>query len=61
MAEKPKPQIDKFKEAAKQVGTDDREEAFNRAIKGVAKAPPVEPRRIQRGAKKPQPKPLGTG
>lgn len=31
-----KPQLDKFKETAKQVETDDSEEAFDRALKKVA-------------------------
>lgn len=35
-----KSQIDKFKEAAREVETDDREEAFDRALKRVAKVSP---------------------
>jgi hypothetical protein len=35
-----KPQIDKFREAARELETDDREEAFDAALKRVAKAPP---------------------
>jgi hypothetical protein len=38
--EKPKSQFDKFKEAAREVETDDREEAFDAIVKKVAKAPP---------------------
>jgi hypothetical protein len=34
-----KPQIDKFKETAKQVETDDSDEAFDRALKKVARPP----------------------
>ena len=35
-----KPQIEKFREAARAVETSDSEEAFNQALKTVAKAPP---------------------
>lgn len=35
-------QLDKFKEAAHEVETDDREEIFDRALKRVAKAAPAE-------------------
>ena len=42
----PKSQIDKFKETAKQVETDNSEEAFDRALKRVAKSPaPTKPKR----------------
>ncbi len=34
-----KAQIDKFKEAARELETDDREEAFDEKLKKVAKAP----------------------
>jgi hypothetical protein len=34
-----KPQIDKFREAARELETDDREEVFDAALKKVAKAP----------------------
>lgn len=34
-----KPQIEKFKEAAREHQTDDSEEAFDRALKKIAKAP----------------------
>ncbi len=33
-----KPQIDKFKEAARELETDDREEAFDEKLRKVAKA-----------------------
>lgn len=33
-------QLDKFKDAAKELETDDRESAFDKALKKVAKAPP---------------------
>ncbi len=33
-------QIDKFREAAREVETDDREEAFDAILKKIAKAPP---------------------
>jgi hypothetical protein len=39
----PKPsksQVDKFREAAREVETDDREEAFDAIVKKIAKAPP---------------------
>ncbi|MHB1100892.1 MAG: hypothetical protein ACYCZR_15210 [Burkholderiales bacterium] len=43
MTDKPKPtQLDKFKEAAREVETDDREETFDRALKRVAKSVPHE-------------------
>lgn len=35
-----KKQIDKFREAAREVETDDREEAFDAIVKKIAKAPP---------------------
>lgn len=40
MPDKAKSQIDKFKEAAREVETDDREEAFDAVLKKIAKAPP---------------------
>jgi hypothetical protein len=36
-----KSQLERFKETAKQVETDDSEEAFDRTLKKVAKAPPA--------------------
>ncbi|CAI2932034.1 hypothetical protein [Aminobacter niigataensis] len=36
------PQIDKFREAARELETDQSEESFNRALKKVAKAEPKE-------------------
>ncbi len=33
-------QIDKFKEAARELQTDDREEAFDAIVKKIAKSPP---------------------
>ena len=38
-----KTQLDKFKEAAKEVETDDSEETFDRRLKQVAKAPQPKP------------------
>lgn len=35
-----KRQIDKFREAAREAETDDREEAFDRALKRIAVTPP---------------------
>lgn len=35
-----KKQIDKFREAARELETDDREEVFDNALKRLAKAPP---------------------
>jgi hypothetical protein len=35
-----KSQIDKFKEAARELETDDSEEAFDAKLKKIAKAPP---------------------
>ena len=37
-----KSQLDKFKEAARELETDDREEAFDERLKRVAKSPPPE-------------------
>lgn len=34
-------QFEKFKEAARELETDDREEAFDAMVKKIAKAPPV--------------------
>ena len=34
------PQLDKFKQAARELETDDREEAFDAALKRIAVAPP---------------------
>jgi hypothetical protein len=39
-SEKPLSQIDRFKEAARELGTDDSEEAFDEKLKKIAKAPP---------------------
>lgn len=38
-----KPQVEKFKEAARELETDQSEEAFDRALKKVAKSPPPKP------------------
>ncbi|WP_203566246.1 DNA-binding protein [Aurantimonas aggregata] len=35
-----KPQIDKFREAARELETDDDEERFDATLKRIAKAPP---------------------
>ncbi|WP_192814161.1 hypothetical protein [Nitratireductor pacificus] len=39
LADKPKEQIDKFREAARELETDESEEAFDRIVKKVAKKP----------------------
>ncbi len=39
-ANAPKSQIDKFREAARELGTDDTEENFDKALKRIAVAPP---------------------
>jgi hypothetical protein len=44
MTDKPKPQIDKFKEAAREVRTDDSEERFDRVLKKVATSPKPVPK-----------------
>ena len=38
--EQHKPQVDKFREAARELETDESEERFARIVKGIAKAPP---------------------
>jgi hypothetical protein len=38
-----KNQIDKFREAARELETDDSEEAFDAKLKKIAKAPPPKP------------------
>lgn len=43
-------QIEKFKEAARQIGTDDSEEAFDDKLRRIAKSPPKDE---QPGGKKP--------
>jgi hypothetical protein len=40
MPDKAKTQIDKFKEAAREVETDDREEAFDAIVKKIARSSP---------------------
>lgn len=40
--EKEKSQIDRFKEAARELGTDDDEERFNERLKNLAKQKPQE-------------------
>lgn len=39
MTDESKRQIDKFREAARQLETDDREEAFDAMVKKISKAP----------------------
>jgi hypothetical protein len=36
----PKPQVEKFREAARELEADDSEEAFDKKLKKIAKAPP---------------------
>ena len=45
---KEKSQVDKFKEAAREVETDDREEAFDAIVKKIAKVPPLSPEKKQK-------------
>lgn len=40
ISEDRKSQVDKFREAARELETDQSEEAFDRALKKVAKSPP---------------------
>jgi hypothetical protein len=49
----PKTQIDKFKEAARELETDDREEAFDQALKRVGRPtrdPKVAGKAVKKGA-----------
>jgi hypothetical protein len=39
MDETPKPQIDKFRDLARELGTDDDEKAFEEKVRAVVKAP----------------------
>ena len=55
MADRPKDQSEKFKEAARELGCDDSEEAFDEALKKVArhkpmdeKATPAKKRKVQK-------------
>ena len=50
-AEKQKTQLERFKDAAKQVETNDSEEAFDRALAKIAKAPVRTPSKISRSKK----------
>lgn len=38
--QKPKPQVEKFREAARELEADESEENFDRALKRIAVAPP---------------------
>lgn len=40
-----KSQVEKFREAAKEAGTDDSEARFNATLKDLAKKPPSEPKK----------------
>jgi len=53
MAEKS--QIEKFREAAKEAGTDDSEDAFNATLKNLAKAPRETDKPGQNTSGKPKP------
>ncbi|MFL5297369.1 MAG: hypothetical protein ACJ798_13390 [Phenylobacterium sp.] len=46
MSDPPKPQLDKFKELARELECDDDEEAFKAKLRQIAKAPrePVKPK-----------------
>jgi hypothetical protein len=44
MPDENRDQIEKFKKAARELETDDSEEAFDRVLKKVAKVPPSKPR-----------------
>jgi hypothetical protein len=45
MTKRPKSQIEKFREAARDVGCDDSEEHFDAALKAVAKHAPAKDKR----------------
>lgn len=40
-----RPQIDKFKEAARELETDDREEAFDEKLRKIGRSPPPDKRK----------------
>ena len=44
-------QVDKFREAAREVETDDREEAFDAIVKKIAKSPPPKDDKPTKAAK----------
>ena len=46
MADKPKPQIDKFRDLAREIGADEDPEAFKATVRKIATAPkpPVKPK-----------------
>lgn len=44
-----KRQIDKFREAARELETDDREERFDRLVKNIAKVPPAKDPQTKEG------------
>lgn len=44
MADEPKPQVDKFRDLARELEADEDEARFEATVKKVAKAPPAEPR-----------------
>ena len=48
---KEKSQVDKFREAAREVETDDREEAFDAIVKKIAKTPVVQQPEKRAGTK----------
>ncbi|WP_292117294.1 hypothetical protein [Mesorhizobium sp.] len=53
MPDKPNKQLEKFKEAARELETDDSEERFDRILKKVAKSPPPKDDKGQPPKKKP--------
>lgn len=53
MPDKPNKQLEKFKEAARELETDDSEERFDRILKKVAKSPPLKDDKGQPPKKKP--------
>jgi hypothetical protein len=40
MTDAPKPQVDKFRDLARQIGADEDEEAFKAKLRKIAKSPP---------------------
>ena len=48
----PKPQIDKFREAARELGTDQSDDAFERAVNKIAHAPKLTNEQIKELARR---------
>lgn len=45
----PKSQVEKFREAAREIETDDSEESFDAKLKKIAKAPPPKDEKSDKG------------